>query len=209
MVRIRDTPAWRMYMRLASPVFTGAPGEDAYKFIVSMHEILHTAGITDTLRFYYVTHRFRGGAKAWWRDNLASRQAGAHPLTWEQFYGVFLARYVPCSQRDERRGQLFDLRQKGMLVATYALSFSYLDRHSYPLIPTETGRIWWLISGLDGSLQLPCVQLEDKGTSFQAIVDCAATVEAAGARAARPQVEILDAAIEGIISIRGQSATIL
>ncbi|XP_059313108.1 uncharacterized protein LOC132064212 [Lycium ferocissimum] len=184
MVRIRDTPVWWMYMRLSPPIFMGAPDEDAYEFIVITQELLHAAGIMETFGVRYVTLRFNGGARSWWRDYLASRPACACPFTWDQLYGVFLERYLPRPRRDERQCQFLDLRQEGMPVATYALSFSYLARYSYPLISMEFGRIRWFISGLDGPLQLLYIQLEVERASFQTIVDSAVRVEAMKPRAA-------------------------
>ncbi|XP_059315758.1 uncharacterized protein LOC132066467 [Lycium ferocissimum] len=171
------------FRKLELPRFSSTSSEDAYEFILDMHELLHRMGIVETHGVDYVSYQFRGDAKTWWRYFVACRPEGSPPLTWTQFYRAFLEKYVPRSLREARREQFLHLEQRGMSLESYVTRFLYLARYSTPLIPTEADRIRRFVGGLVGSLQIPCLQMESMGASFQSIIEHASMVEGAKARA--------------------------
>ena len=105
------------------PTYTGDLTEDAYEFIVSCHERLHNLGLVESHGVDYTTFQMTGSAKQWWRDYISSRPAGSPPLSWTQFTQVFLAKFVPRSERERKRAEFEGLQQDGMSVAEYEGKF--------------------------------------------------------------------------------------
>ncbi|XP_060180954.1 uncharacterized protein LOC132610647 [Lycium barbarum] len=153
------------FTKMSPPWFYGTPGEDAYEFIVSCHEMLHKLGVVESHRVDYVSFQLVGDAKQWWRSYMECRPIGSPPLTWTQFYQVFLEKYVPRTLRDNMKDEFSTLEQRGRSVAEYETRFLTLSRYATALLPTEAER------------------LEASGASFQSVVEHARKVESEMGRA--------------------------
>ncbi|XP_060175920.1 uncharacterized protein LOC132606438 [Lycium barbarum] len=171
------------FRKLEPPRFLGTSSEDAYEFILDMHKLLHRMGIVENYGVDYVSYQFCGNAKTWWRYFVACIPESSPPLTWTQFCRAFLEKYMPQSLKEACREEFLHLEQRGMSMEAYVTRYLYLAHYSIPLIPTEPDRIRRFVSGLVDPLQIPSLQMEAIGASFQSIVEHASLVEAAKARA--------------------------
>ncbi|XP_059295504.1 uncharacterized protein LOC132048836 [Lycium ferocissimum] len=134
-------------------------------------------GAVDKYGVEFVTFQFLGDAKLWWRAYVECRPAGSPPLTWVQFYSVFLDKYVPRTLRDRRKDEFSTIGQGNSSVAVYESRFHSLSRYALQLLPTEGERIRRFVKGLNTGLQLSALQLVATGASFQEIVEHVRIVE--------------------------------
>ncbi|XP_075080343.1 uncharacterized protein LOC142165862 [Nicotiana tabacum] len=118
------------FSRLAPPPFSGAQGEDAQGFLDKCRRMLRTAGILETSGVSFTTFQFSGAAFTWWVAYEQRRPVGSAPLSWQEFSTLFLEKWVPRSQREERRRQFEYLRQGDMTVSQYEVRFSELARYA-------------------------------------------------------------------------------
>ncbi|XP_059285948.1 uncharacterized protein LOC132039492 [Lycium ferocissimum] len=119
----------------------------------------------------------------WWRSYVECRPVGSPPLTWNQFYQVFLESYIPCTLRESRRDEFNDLEHRGMPVAEYEARFNFSAHYAVKQIPAETERVRRFIRGLVLPLKLATLQLMVMGSLFQSVVNHATEVESAKIRA--------------------------
>lgn len=68
---------------------------------------------------------------------MDSRPAGSSPLTWPQFFSMFLEKYMLRSLRDRLRERFSRLEQGSMTVAEYEARFHELARHETSILNTE------------------------------------------------------------------------
>ncbi|XP_059301832.1 uncharacterized protein LOC132053744 [Lycium ferocissimum] len=83
------------------------------------------------------------------RAYVECRSAGLPPLTWTQFYSVFLEKYVPCTLKDRRRDEFSNIDQGNLLVAAYDARFNLLSRYALQLLPTDEERVRRFVKGLN------------------------------------------------------------
>ncbi|XP_059284771.1 uncharacterized protein LOC132038063 [Lycium ferocissimum] len=145
--------------------------------------MLHKLGVVESHGVDYVSFQLVGDAKQWWRSYMECRPVGSPPLTWTQFYQVFLEKYVPRTLRDNRKDEFSTLEQRGRSVAEYETRFLALSRYATALLPTEVERVRRFVKGLDLPLRLATLQLEASGASFQSVVEHARRVESEMGRA--------------------------
>ncbi|XP_060178085.1 uncharacterized protein LOC132608019 [Lycium barbarum] len=114
----------------------------------------------------------RGGGQA-----RVPEPAGLPPLTWTEFYQVFLDKYVPRTLRDRRRDEFNNIEQGNLSVAAYEAQFHLLSRYALQLVPTEEERVRIFVKGFSTALQLSALQLAAIGDLFQEVVHHLRTVE--------------------------------
>ncbi|XP_070046964.1 uncharacterized protein [Nicotiana tomentosiformis] len=139
--------------------------------------ILRTTGILETSGISFTTFQFPGTSFRWWEAYERCRPVGATPLTWQQFSGLFLEKFMPQSRREELRSQLEQLRQGDMSVIQYEMIFSELARHAIWLIPTDRKRIRRFIYGLTFQLRLLMTRESVSDATFDEVVDIARQIE--------------------------------
>ncbi|XP_059301842.1 uncharacterized protein LOC132053752 [Lycium ferocissimum] len=106
---------WR-FTKMKPPIFYGTESEEAYEFIIDCHARLHKIGVVDKYGMEFVTFQFLGDAKLWWRAYVKCRPAGSPPLTWVQFYSVFLDKYVPHTLRDRKKDEIANIEGTHLLL---------------------------------------------------------------------------------------------
>ncbi|XP_070050661.1 uncharacterized protein [Nicotiana tomentosiformis] len=79
---------------------------------------------------------------------------GAVPLTWNEFFVLFLEKFLPQSCREELCRQFEQLRQDDMYVTQYKMRFFELPCYAVWLVPTDRERIRRFIYGLTYQLRL-------------------------------------------------------
>ncbi|XP_070036996.1 uncharacterized protein [Nicotiana tomentosiformis] len=165
------------FERFQPPPFSGAESEDAQGFLDKCQWMLRIAGILETSGVSFTTFQFSGAAFRWWEAYKRCRPVGAAPLTWQQFSGLFLEKFVPQSHREELRRQFEQLHQGDMSVTQYEMRFSELARHSIWLIPTYRERIGRFIDGLTFQLRLLMTRERLSGATLDEVVDIARQIE--------------------------------
>lgn len=96
---------WRLerFIKLFPVHFSGAPTGDPQEYLDSCHVVLRNMGIVETNGVDFAAYQTNGSAKKWWRDYLLTRPAGSPALTWDQFYQLFIEKFLPITLREERR----------------------------------------------------------------------------------------------------------
>nr|XP_009769703.1 PREDICTED: uncharacterized protein LOC104220520 [Nicotiana sylvestris] len=117
--------------------------------------------------------QFSGAAFSWWETYERRRPVGAAPLIWQEFYVLFLEKFVPQSHREKLSKQLEQLRQDDMFVTQYEMRFSELAHHGVWLVPTNRERIKRFIDGLTFELRLLMTRGRVFGATFDEVVDIA------------------------------------
>ncbi|XP_070032890.1 uncharacterized protein [Nicotiana tomentosiformis] len=135
--------------------------------------MLRTSGILETSGVSFTTFQFSRAAFRWWASYERCRSVGATPLTWQQFSGLFLEKFVPQSSREELCRQFEQLRQGDMSVTQYEMIFSEVARHAIWLITTDRERIMRFIDGLTFQLRLLMTRERESGATFDEVVNIA------------------------------------
>ena len=97
------------FINLKPPVFMGAEFEDAYDFLVGCHHLLHKMDIVERFSIEFMTYKFQGDAKMWWRSYVECQPPRAPPMTWASFSSLFMEKYIPQTLRDRRRDEFLSL----------------------------------------------------------------------------------------------------
>ncbi|XP_070036597.1 uncharacterized protein [Nicotiana tomentosiformis] len=105
------------------------------------------------------------------------RPVGAAPLTWHEFFVLFLEKFVPQTHRKELRKQFEQLRQDGIFMTQYEMRFSELARHAVWLVPTEKERIRRFVDALYYQYHFVVTQESVSGTTFDEEFDIARRLE--------------------------------
>ncbi|XP_070047310.1 uncharacterized protein [Nicotiana tomentosiformis] len=165
------------FRRLRPPSFSGAESEDAQGFLEKCQWILRTTGILETSGDSFTTFQFSGAAFRWWEAYERRRSVGTIPLTWQEFYILFLEKFVLHSRREELCRLFEQLLQDGMYVTQYEMRFSKLDRHAVWLVPTDRERISRFIDGLMYQLRFLMTRERVSCATFDEVVDIARLIE--------------------------------
>ncbi|XP_070036019.1 uncharacterized protein [Nicotiana tomentosiformis] len=136
------------FERLRPPPFSGAESDDAQGFL-----------------------------DKWWEAYKTCRLVNAAPLTWQQFSGLFLEKFVPQSCREELRRQFEQLRQGDMSVTQYEMRFLELARHAIWFIPIDREKIRRFIDGLTFRLRLLMTRERVSRATSDEVVDIACQIE--------------------------------
>ncbi|XP_059284831.1 uncharacterized protein LOC132038125 [Lycium ferocissimum] len=132
------------------PKFFGTKAEGAYEFIINCRKRIHKMGAVENYEVAFVTFQLMGDAKLWWRVFIECRATNLPPLTWTQFYQIFLEKYVPHTFRDRRSNEFSNIEQGNSSVAAFEFRFHSL---------------------------LSALQLVTRDYSFQEVVDHVKTIE--------------------------------
>lgn len=92
------------------------------------------------------------------------------PLTWTQFYALFLEDYVPTTLRDYKKDDFMALEQDGIFVAAYEDKFHSLSWYATHFVIMEEERIWLFIKDLKSVLQVLSVRMSFAGKSFNEVI---------------------------------------
>ncbi|KAK3037568.1 hypothetical protein RJ639_032001 [Escallonia herrerae] len=65
------------------------------------------------------------------------RISANHPMTWEQFKGIFFKKYFPQNVKDQKEEEFWKLVHNDMTIAQNEAKFTSLSRHAPHLVDTE------------------------------------------------------------------------
>ena len=118
----------RDFERRNPPTFSG--GSDimvAEDWLQRINRIFTFIGLKDdAIRINAATFQFTGEAIHWWDITLVSNPIDR--MTWADFERLFLGQYFPEAVRNEKRSELFSLKQGDLSVTEYEMKFSSLAR---------------------------------------------------------------------------------
>ncbi|XP_070005511.1 uncharacterized protein [Nicotiana sylvestris] len=166
------------FSRLAPPPLSGAQGEDAQGFLDMCRRMLRTTGILETSGVSFTTFQFSGAAFTWWEAYERRRPVGSAPLSWQEFSTLFLEKWVPRSQREERRRQFEYFRQGDMIVSQYEVRFLELARYAPWMVPTDRERIRRFVDWLIYPIRILMARERILSHTFEDAVDIARDIEA-------------------------------
>ncbi|XP_075085038.1 uncharacterized protein LOC142168276 [Nicotiana tabacum] len=148
------------FTKLHPPYFSGTSLEDAHGFLESYHEILCNLELVESNRVGFTAFQMQGPAKRWCQDYELGRPAGSPPLTWAQFYRVFLENFMPHTRRKEIRRQY--LQQGPRSVTEYEMRFIKLSHHATFFIPTKEESVRRFIDGLQYGIHIVLARVKDR-----------------------------------------------
>ncbi|XP_070042944.1 uncharacterized protein [Nicotiana tomentosiformis] len=159
--------------RLQTPSFGGAESGDARGLLNRCQQILRMVGILETSGVLFTTFQLTGAAFTWWETYERSSLVCEAPLSWHEFFVLFLEKFVPQTRREELHRLFEQLSQEGMSVTQYEMRFSELARHVFWLVPTERERIRRFIDGLNYQLHFVITRESVSGARFYEVVGIA------------------------------------
>lgn len=89
----------------------------------------------------FVTFLLEKDANQWWMVYVECWSLTVLSLTWEQFYALFLEKYVPRSLDDHKKDVCLALEQRDISVVAYEAKFYALCRYSTQLLTYKEERI--------------------------------------------------------------------
>ena len=116
------------FERRNPPMFFG--GSDvtvAEDWLQRINRIFTVIGLRDdAIKINAATFQFTGEAIHWWDITVISNPIDR--MTWADFERLFLGQYFPEAIRDEKRNELFTLKQGDSTVTEFEMKFSSLAR---------------------------------------------------------------------------------
>ncbi|XP_069147076.1 uncharacterized protein [Solanum lycopersicum] len=134
-------------------------------------------GIVERFGVEFVTYKFQGNAKIWWRSHVECQPTEAPPMTWASFSSLFMEKYIPRTLRDRKRDEFLSLEQGRMSVSAYEAKFRALSKYATQLCFSPQEQICHFVKGLKSELRISTLQVAATAKSFQEMVDFVIEVE--------------------------------
>ncbi|XP_070035732.1 uncharacterized protein [Nicotiana tomentosiformis] len=169
------------FLKLKSPKFTGSDNlTDPQSLLDGTLKALRALGCSSERAVELATYKLEDMANTWYETVLLGRQAGAAPLTWDEFSKLFMDHFLPDSLRQKYARDFERLVQTpDMDVSTFNTKFCNLARYAPYLVPTQEARVQRFVDGLVGRLYT-AVAPQMKTFSYVDAFDLARKIENKG-----------------------------
>ena len=88
-----------------------------------------------------------------WRKG---RGEGIAPMTWKEFYDVFLDKFFPLEIREAKVEDFMNLRQGSMTVREYCLKFNQLAKYAPDLVADNRASMSKFVTGVSSYVVKEC-----------------------------------------------------
>ena len=97
--------------------------KELQEFLHEFYKILLAMGVITTEKVELATYQLKDVSLTWYYEYKDSMSLRGGPLTWEIFKKAFPERFFPREQRESKFEEFINLRQGGMSVKEYSLTF--------------------------------------------------------------------------------------
>ncbi|XP_015060212.1 uncharacterized protein LOC107006078 [Solanum pennellii] len=149
--KLRDFP------RMNPPVYNGSKvSEDPQEFVDEVHKILCAMGVDEEAKAELSAYQLKDVAQVWYQMWAAGRARGDVPITWDVLKTPFLKRFFPREQRESKVEEFINLRQLGMSVKEYSLTFVKVSKYASSLVVNNKDEMSRFVTGVSEDLVEDC-----------------------------------------------------
>jgi hypothetical protein len=161
------------FMRQNPPNFIGTEtSEAAEDWVFTMEKIFEAIQCPDEKKVVLATYIFRDEAEQWWRT---TRNMATDVYTWEDFIEIFLDRFFPEFEREQRKKEFLNLEQGQLTVSEYIYKFNRLERYCIGLYANPKSRASKFVDGLRDGLRRGVISGRPK--TIAEAIECARELE--------------------------------
>ncbi|XP_069147994.1 uncharacterized protein [Solanum lycopersicum] len=118
------TSRLRDITRMNPPMYNGSKVSEApQEFVDKVHKILCAMGVDEEAKAELSAYQLKDVAQVWYQMWAACRAKGDVSITWDVLKTPFLKRFFPREQRESKFEEFINLRQGGISVKEYSLTF--------------------------------------------------------------------------------------
>lgn len=128
--------------------------EDFLDWLDNVEDYFDCMGVEETMKCRFVAYKFKGGARAWWKQIQASRQLeGLEPITsWPRMKQLLRTRFLPTNFSQTLYLQCLNCKQGSRTIKEYTEEFYRLGARAN-LVEDESQQVARFIGGLSEELQ--------------------------------------------------------
>ena len=103
-------------------------------------KVLEAMNITsDAAKIRLAAFQLENESQVWWDCVKTSRDLEA--MTWAEFHGLFLSKYIPATARHAKAQEFLELRQGTMTLIEYMARFTELARFGDDYVATDMAKV--------------------------------------------------------------------
>jgi hypothetical protein len=141
------------FLRTHATTFSQAKDTmDAEDWLKGVEKKVVIAQCTDREKVLFAAHQLYGTAANWW-ETYCNIHVDVNTIIWNKFKACFHTHYVPHGTMKLKKKEFANLKQGGMTVNEYLISFIQLSRYAPDDINTYEKKQDMFLNGLNDDIQ--------------------------------------------------------